>query len=291
MSKKIWFGIPGVKMLFAPAPSLESNVGSYGYAEKINFENGGADVRRSKQTHKVYNFQVSAPFSEANGLNEYARFSSGYYGEGLVYFADPYAEGLNLFAPAWATPGLVEQSWKNISHIVPTFVDAASSAYELPTRSAVFDVESSSTVSKYATIVIPPDKTLYLGATGSATGGAGVSVVPVNSDGSEASTVSLALLSEAGATRVNTTFDGSQFQAVKVFLPTTGTASSVLTLNSMVAQLHKTNSNPVLPSDHVPGEGHTGLEFSSPVVVDSYVYIDPPRKATAFELVEVGAWR
>lgn len=294
MSKKLWFGIPGKKMAYLPAPNIESSMGNNYYFESIAFENGGADVRRSRASHKSYDFQVFSTMEEADGVNEYQRFYAGLYGDGLFYFSDPYVQKLNVVPTVWASPGLIEQGWPNISVVKPSFVDTPANAFNLPARSAVFDVESTDEVVGerfYATIPIPPEMTLYLGATGEATGGANVSVIPVLADGSDDSVEQLTLSGFSSDVRMGDVYDGATYQAVKVFLPTTGTVGSVLTLASIMGQLFDSKFTPELTKFHVPGEGHTGLEFANEVVAESYVYIDPPRKGVSFRMLEVGAWR
>lgn len=293
MTRKLWFGIPGTHMELLPAPSIESSSSNASYAETIEFENGGGDVRRSSQFRKIFSFAILGTVEETEGINGYSRFSSGFYGDGPFFFVDPYTYGTNVLPPAWASPGLIEIGWQKISDFEPTFVDTVANVYGQPARTAIFDVESADAVvasGSYCTIVIPPGKFLHLGASGSAAGGARVSVLPILSDNSSGSVVDLVLLDPAGATRMNTVFSGDTYQAVTIYLPSSTIAGSVIQITSMMAQITDTDATPSV-SNHIHGEGHTGVEFISPAVIESYVYIDPPRKGTAFDIMEVEAWR
>ena len=296
MGKQIWFGIPGVKMQFCPAPRAGATASNIGYVETMAFENGGAAVARSMQTRKQYAFTFNGPSKDLDGISVYTKYASGFYGSGLIFFADPFAFETNLFAPAWASPGLIEQGWENIYDVTPTFSATSSNVYSQPVRKATWSVTSAANAvptqaNSVAIIPIPPTHTLNLGASGAATGTAVVRVVPINTDGTNATAVDLTLLTDTSATRMNATFAGSSYQAVKVYITRTSTATSTITLTSLMAQLYLTGSSPVLPNSHLAGEGHTGLMFIDDARVENYTYIDPPRKGMATNLLEVGAWR
>jgi hypothetical protein len=296
MVKQIWFGIPGVKMQWCPAPLAGASASNIGYVETMAFENGGADVVRSRQTRKQYSFSFNGPSKDLDGISVYGKYASGFYGNGLIFFADPYAFETNLFPAAWASPGLIEQGWENIYDYAPYFSNTSTNSYNQPLRKPTWTIFGSTgqiptKANSVITIPIPPTHTLSIGASGSRTGTAVVRVLPINTNGTNATPVDLTLLSDTSSTRMNATFAGSSFQAVKVYLTRTSTTSSTITLTSMMAQLYKTGSFFVLPQSHIAGEGHTGLVFTDDARVENYIYIDPPRKGMATTLLEVGAWR
>lgn len=296
MVKQIWFGIPGVKMQWCPAPLAGAQVSNNGFVQTVAFENGGADVVRSSQTRKQYTFNFNGPAKDLDSISVYSRYASGFYGSGLLYFADPYAFETNLFPAGWSSPGLIEQGWENIYDTTPTFSNTSANSYAQPLRSATWSVTSGAgavptTANGVAYIPIPPTHTLNIGASGSKTGTAVVRVVPINTDGTNGTATDLTLLSATSSTRMNATFAGSSYQAVKVYITRTDTTGSTITLTSLMAQLYKTSTTPTLPTSHILGEGHTGLSFADEARVENYVYIDPPRKGMNTTLVEVGAWR
>lgn len=484
--KKIFFGHPTGHMQWVPAPLAGAEAQNINYVDSIEFENGGADVYRSRPYRKQYDFEFSAPIKGSEGLNVFNKFASGFYGGGTCIFADPYAFETNLFGPQWATPALIEQGWKNIAPVTPSFVqqrgavrtnlatnpaiggslanvvagrgtlsdggtylrntitdalasnlaqiisqstsagsmapaspgeiftvqaDGRASAYTSmsvavqffdasrtfitgsqtqgagttvnastfttlapvtatapantafvrwlvglngtaarnindtldvrnviversstargffsgatsdtalidyawtgtanaststatnilpnngqPRKAALFDITTGAGAipSERFTIPIPPTHTLHLGASGSTTGNGRVAVRPILTGGTYDSPVLLTMLDPTLSTRMNTTFSGATYQAVEVFIYRTETVASTVTLTSMMAQLWKTGTSPVLTGDHVAGDGHTGLEFADDARVETYLYINPPRKALSTTLVEVGAWR
>lgn len=297
MVKQIWFGIPGVKMQWCPAPKVGAQSSNNGYVQVVPFENGGADVVRSAQTRKQYTFNFNGPTKDLDGISVYSRYATGFYGSGLIYFADPYAFETNILPAGWASPGLIEQGWKNIYDTTPTFSNTSSNTYSQPIRSATWSVTSAvgavpATANGVVTIPIPPTHTLNIGASGSVISGtAVVRVVPINTDGTDGTAFDLTLLDPTASTRMNKTFAGSSYQAVKVFITRTSSAASSIKLTSLMAQLYKTGTTPTLPTNHLPGEGHTGLSFADDARVENYVYIDPPRKGMNTTLIEVGAWR
>lgn len=295
--KQIWFGIPGVKMQWCPAPLAESaQASNINFVESIAFENGGADVNRSKQFRKQYAFNFLGKSEDLDGISVYNKYAAGFYGDGLFYFSDPYAWETNLFSAGWSSPGMIEQGWENIYDTTPTFANTASNGYSQPTRTATWSVTSTAnaiptTANGVQYIVIPPTHTLNIGVSGSKTGTAVVRVVPINTDGTDGTPVDLTLLDATASTRMNQTFAGSSYQAVKVYITRTDTSASTISITSMMARLVETGNSLTLTGPHMMGEGHTGLEFADEARIEDYRYMFPPMKGMATTLIEVGAWR
>lgn len=292
----IWFGIPGQHMQWCPAPLAGAQASNINFVESLAFENGGADVSRSKQYRKQYAFSFTGLSEQLDGIGVYNKFASGFYGDGLFHFADPYAFETNLFSAAWASPGLIEQGWVNIYDTTPTFANTPSNAYSQPKRKTTWSVTSAANAeptgaNSVAYIVIPPTHTLNIGASGAKTGTAVLRVVPINTDGTNGTAVDLTLLADTSATRMNATFAGSSFQAVEVYVTRTSAAASTITLTSLMARIVKTGNTLTLTGNHAAGEGHTGLEFMDDARVETYTYMFPPRKGLSTTLMEVGAWR
>lgn len=293
---QIWFGIPNGKMQWCPAPEAGMEASNITYVESVAFENGGADVVRSKQYRKQYRFTMSGLAKDLDGIGVYNKYASGFYGQGLFYFSDPYAWETNLFPAGWASPALIEQGWENIYDTTPTFANTTANSYNQPPRTATWSVTSSAnatpaTANGVQYIVIPPTHTLNIGVTGSKTGTAVVRVVPINTDGTDGTATDLTLIGATSATRMNATFAGSSYQAVKVYITRTSTATSTISIVSMMARMVETGKSLTLTGNHMPGEGHTGLEFVDDARVESYTYMYPPRKGLSTTLLEVGAWR
>lgn len=292
MASKMWFGIPGVHMQYVPCPLIGSTVTRKRYVERMQFENGGGDARRSAQYQMEYNFAFSGEAHAVDGIDAFNKFASGFYGDGLIHLAHPAAFETNLFPAAWATPALVEQGWKNIATAVPTFANTNTSSYGQPARTATWNVtDQPGLFTEKVTLVIPPTHTLHLGVSGVATGSGVVRVQPILADNTYGTEQDLALLSKSASTRMNTTFSGATYSAVQVYITRSADTVSTVSVTSMMAQLYKTGSTPTLPTTHYQGEGSTGLVFVDDAIVETYSYMFPPRKGISTTLVEVEAWR
>lgn len=314
-SKKMWIGtlysgnLPGTssstvnaRMSWVPAPDPGMAAGGAGYSELLEFENGGADVVAAAGTHRVYEMDWGVrEASGAQGLDIIRNYSQKLYGPGLIYFADPMVFDQNLLPPAWASPGLIEQGWKNIYSVTPTYSNVSTNSYLQPNRKAVFAVTTTAAAvptaaNQVAVIPIPPTHTLHLGFSAAATGTGVIRVRPINADGSYASTTDLTLLTDTSSTRMNATFSGATYKAIEIYITRTSSAASTVTITSGMAQLHPTGSSPTLTGDHIAGAGNTGCRFAEAAIPESYTLVDQsgrPRhlKGLSATLVEVGAWQ
>lgn len=292
MANQMWFGIPGSRMQWVPCPSISSTISRKRYLERMQFENGGGDARRSAQYQMEYQFNFSGPAHEVEGIDAFNKFAQGFYGDGLIQLAHPAAFETNMFPAAWASPGLIEQGWANIGSTVPSFADTNVTSYNQPPRTATWNVtQQANTYTKSVVIPIPPTHTLNLGVSGVATGTGVVRVDPILTNGSVGTAVNLTLLSKSGSARMNTTFSGATYQAVRLYITRTADTAATVSITSMMAQLYTTGTTPTLPTNHYQGEGSTGLMFADDAIVETYSYMYPPRKGIATTLVEVGAWR
>jgi hypothetical protein len=292
MANQMWMGIPGKHMQWVPCPSIDSGITRNRYVERIQFENGGGDVARSPQYQLEYNLSMSGPAHEVDGIDAINRFASGFYGEGYIYVAHPTNFETNLFPAAWASPALIEQGWANIATSKPNFANTNVSSYGQPSRTATWNVTNDAgTYTKAVTLAIPPTHTLNLGVSGIATGSGVVRVRPVNVNNTYGAATNLTLLSKSSSTRMNTTFSGSTYCAVQLYITRSSSSAGTVSITSMMAQLYKTGLTPTLPTSHYTGEGSTGLMFADDAIVETYSYMYPPRKGISTTLVEVEAWR
>lgn len=273
----------------------ELPVTSRGYMENLSFVNGGSDVVASFGASRVFDLSWRGNPSEMNPFVDYKR---GIHGDGLIYMVDPMAERYNLLMPNWASPRLIEVGdWKNLYDTEPVFSDTAANGYDQPPRTATWDITSAAdalpTKSRMVhTLIIPPGKTLHLGASGSKTGDAVLRVQPINVDGTNAAPVDLTMLDAAAPTRFNASFSGGTYKAVRIYMTRTAATASTLSLTSMMAQLWNTSLTPV-GGKHVPGQGFGGLAFSSDIH-ESYVIAAGPgreRKGVSVQMTEVESWR
>lgn len=299
----VWFGNAGLYQLL-PAPERISRARA-GYLERAGFESGGGAVARSRGYQQEFEFTY--PWGDAFGqasIDAYADYASGEYGLERCYFANPMAFDTNLFPRHWASPGVIEPNfpvgWPNIGPGVPSWANTAANSYQQPSRKGTWTITTAAnatpltdTTIPYVIIPIPPTHTLWLGATGAATGTAGVRVESwVNGATSAASIASLTMQAETGSTRLASSIVGSVYAYVKVFLSRTSSAASTITPISLMAQLWPVAVSPTLTGSHVRGQGHTGLEFSDGAPVEEWTDASSGRhyKSMSVRLIETGAW-
>jgi hypothetical protein len=273
-----------------------------GYAEELQYENGGMDVYRpSSAYHMEYDFNYGLQeASGASGLNVFSDFAAGLYGSPTVYFADPMFYDVNLMPPNFAAPMLAERGWKSIGGtLTPTYSNTTSNTVGQPYRSVAFDTSTlaaNTLLSQgYATVIIPipPGMTLWLGASGSATGNAVVRVESwLAGAASPASSSNLTLLSVTGSTRLNTSVASTNANYVKLGIASSAVGAGTITLASMMAQLWPIGYTPTLTGNFQSGQGNNGLKFSSDARAEKYVLRDNQTRnvhymGLAFTLKEV----
>lgn len=300
-AKQMWMGIPTSHMQWVPQPLIDSSVTRSRHVETTKFENGGGDIYRSKPYQMVYNLELFGGAHDLEGIDAYNKFASGFYGDGLFHMAYPPTFETNLFPAHWASPGLIEQGWPNIyggsSTIVnatPSFSDTASNSYNQPPRSATWSTvgqapESFGFGPASVYIAIPEGYTLWLGWSGSLTGDATLQFRTLSASGSPGSPTDLTPISPTSSARLNTSTGGASV-LIGISNKTSDTGGTI-TITSMMAQLWKTGITPTLTGNHVPGEGHTGLDFADDAAEETYAYLYPPKKGLSTSLIEVGAWR
>jgi hypothetical protein len=289
----LWFGNT-TKFVTIPAPDLPFSVTDGGYGDSMDFESGGSLSEVSQGFAKRYDFAYDIQDSTIDRIK---RFRQGSYGSGLLNFANPFAYQTNLFSPAWAEPGLIEGGdWPSIYDTDPTFAAVSSNSYDQPLRKATFTITNTNTSPTKSRsifyIPVPPTYTLHLGVSGAATGTAVVRATGYNIAGGSSSSSNLTLLTDTSSTRLNATFAGSSYDYVAVEFRRTSSASSTLTVTSMLAQLWPTRVTPTLTGNHRPGDGQTGLRFLGGSMTSSYRLLTSADHfaGLGFSMVEVGAW-
>lgn len=292
MASLMWFG-NDQRMEWVKCALREWDVSNEGYAEVLRYVNGGAGVVRSFASARTYDLSWSGTPEE---LNPIKAFQQGVWGPGPFRIADPMTFQTNVIPPNWASPAVIETGdWKNIYDTEPTFSATAANSFNQPLRTGLWSIAAAanSVPSKVLTIPIPPSQTLHVGFSGAVTGTGVLRVRPVNSNGSYASVSNLTALSATGSTRMNSSFSGSTYRAVQIYITRTSSATSTLSLTSLMAQLWPTGVTPTLTGPHIPGDGVTGLEFSSGMHETYYQAGSrnlPARKGSSVALVEVEPW-
>lgn len=298
MVRQIWFG-NDVHQQWIPCPRTGATKTKQHRISQLAFYNGGAWVDRSTSGATYYSFEFPvADSSEYEGIEALQRFMDGDYGDSFKRFTDPMVSDQNLFTSNWAAPGLVEQGWKEIYDGAATFSDTPSSgvtSYKYPRRSATYSVTASAGAvpsgqnSKF-TILVPPTGRLYLGWIGSRTGTAVMRVECYTAAGTLGTTFDVTPTAATSSPDFfNTYVDGASYSRAVIYFTRDTSTTSTFTVAALYAQISYTGSEPVL-SQHRPGKGHCGLEFTGDWV-ESYVMTDRHLVGGSIDLIEVESWQ
>jgi len=274
MASGMYFGNKE-RMAWVKAPAFDTDISKVGWNVEGLFLNGGAYARKSTTSHKRYQFAWNLSSQEdIYGVLDYA---DGLYGDGLIYFLDPFASETNVLPSFWAAPRLqAEDAPSLVIDKTPTLVDTAANANNYPTKSAVYTFVADDEFAELW-IPIPVGYTLHLGVHGSATSTAAVMYTP---DGDTATDVTL--LSTTTTQLTNVTVTGT----TGVTLSAVGEGQ--LTLAGLVVQVLPTGTAAPVGT-FISGRGHSGCRFVSSPQIQGYSSALDKVGATAI-LVETGAW-
>lgn len=275
MQRKMYFGTRE-RMTWVNCPAIDVDLSKGRWAVQGGYLNGGAYIRRSLTGHKIYEFSWNLTTQEE--IYEIVNYDDGIYGNGLIYFYDPFAMKTNVFPQFWAAPWLAREDGPSfILGKRPDAVATGANAYGYPTQSAVYTLASADEALELW-LPIPAGYTLHIGAHGSSTGTASVTVLE---DGDTVPD-SLTLMPVTLPTLTNAQYSG--VRGVTVSFGGVGN----LTLAGLVAQVLPTGVSPstgMFPS----GRGHSGCRFPTPVQITGLSAAIDKVSASA-TLVEVGAW-
>ena len=144
MTYQMYFGTRDYPQWIS-CPVVDSDMSKIGWQSQQQYLNGGARVRRSATSHKEYNLSWSLQARDnIRAINDYA---DGIYGDGLIYFLDPFAMDKNVLPQYWAAPMLANDDGP-ILHggVRPSTVTTDENIYGYPTKSALYSVKANATI-------------------------------------------------------------------------------------------------------------------------------------------------
>jgi len=304
LSNQMWFGTTQ-KMQLVRVPSQGMKRSRVGYSASHQLENGGMFIYEAAPT-KHLEYKIDFGIYEATGsggLDIYAHYAQGFYGNGPFYFADPMYYDVNLFSYMWSAPGMSPRPYtlSGIGGVVAT----AANTVNQPSNSMTTYISDSVANNVFDTtyynptiIPIPPGYTLWLGWSGSVNLNGAIRMESwVSGATTAAASANLTPLSVTGTTRLNTSVASTSAEYVKIGYArsATGTGANV-TVTSMMAQLWPTGVTPTLTGNFIPGEGNNGCKFLDGAVEEEYIMRDNQSrnvhlKGLSFSLAEVGSWQ
>lgn len=284
MAGKVWFGTRAY-MQWVPAPAINVSAGKSGWQTSTSFLSGGVNVRRSKTAAKKYSFSWNlATQSDIQPILDYAE---GLYGDGYVYYSDPFAMGRNVLPAYWATPYLNYYDGPvRTGGLRPDITNLGTSTNGYPVEAAIYTV-TPTTPSASCFVPIPPGYTAHVGAHGSLlSGSASVRITPELTALASGTPTDLTLLSTSTTQLTNATFSGNTYQGISVKLYSGSTGK--LQLSGLIVQVLPDGAvSPV--GRFISGQGTSGMDFlSEPVVTQYSAVLD--RVGVNAELAETEAW-
>lgn len=245
MSEKTMYFGTQARMTWVKAPTIDMPMGRVGWQTTSQFLNGGASVRTSSATHMEY--QMTWPLASAEDTAAINNYADKLYGNGLIYFLDPFAVTTNVLPKQWATPALAidDAPTFNGSDVRPTGV-ATSTSYGYPSTSAVYTFDSTS-MFKSLWIPLPTGYEFHFGAHGSSTGTAAITL--------NGSSVSV-LMSPNSNVRTNTVISGVPGVTISF------SGEGILTLAGLIGQVRPAGETVPL-GEFIAGRGHSGCRFST----------------------------
>lgn len=274
MDRKVWMATRAYGA-WVPAPAINLDASPSGWSATSNFLNGGANVRNSTGSHRTFNLSWNLASQEE--LMPILNFAQGMYGDGLVYYSDPFAQRFNVMPRDWATPYVGGADGVILTGTVrPTLTNSGLTAQGFPFQQAAYNNVVTAN-SRQVWIPIPPGYKLVIAAYGSGTGNASWRVLP--DGGSET-----VLPWRADLTGAMSTFSG--VTGASIYLGGSGT-NSATTAGIMAFVVPVAETVPVTQFN--AGLGTSGMRFEGLPSMSQYSAVMNKVGMNA-RMVEVGAW-
>lgn len=264
------------------APSVNMPSGKQGFSNELIFTNGGASVRRSVASHKRYTLTWNAV--DRDDARVVLDIADGLYGQGDVYWHDPFVADRNCLPQWWATPaqGGYDGLPLNAGNR-GTLVDTPSNTLSFPLESIEYTVTANQ--SRTVWIPIPPGYTAHVGAYGQDGTGGTVEVVPTLAGQEVAAPTTLTLLDVTDNSRFNATFAASSgYDGIELSLGGAGT----ITLSGLMVQVLEDTVTPET-GGFISGQGHSGVSFLTQPNYTPYSAVHT-KAGMAAQFVETGGW-
>lgn len=281
-SNGMYFGTQGY-MQWIPAPSVDADMSKVGWQAQAQYLNGGARIRRSLSAHKEYNLAWN--LQARDNLRVVSDYADGVYGDGLIYFLDPFAIDKNVLPQYWATPSLGALDGPNLAGqtTLPTLVQTSANAYGHPAMSVVYTLAGTE-IAPEIYVPIPQGYRAVFGWKGSSTGTATVSIKSM-SGSSVMATATSAGIDVTSSTLANSQVSSSDgYDGVSLNLSGAGN----IIISSMFMQIIPV-AQAAPTGNFISGQGNSGCHFAEHPKLQNYSSAMDFVGMTA-RLIEVGAW-
>lgn len=281
---RMWFGTRDY-MQWVACPNVDTPASKVGWSTSANFLNGGAWVRNSTASHKEYELTWDR-VSRAD-MVPIANYADKLYGDGPIYFVDPFVADYNMLPQYLASPFQVLDDGPPIlaNNVSVAEVATPSNTNGYPTRSVRFTTTAQTTPRRSVWVPIPPGYRGWVGVHGfGATGGAGVTITPTSGAGTGADIPATILPVTSSVRVVDEVVGDGLFISYKP-----GSVGNSITLSGIIVQVLPVGKAPVT-GDFASGQGHSGCSFLEKPEYTPYSSAFG-NGAVIASLVETEAWK
>lgn len=285
MRNHIWYGTKDY-MQWVPAPKLGLDASPQGWTASGVFLDGGGYSRKSTTTHRQYS--PTWDLADRDRLRPLSDYRDGIYGDGYIYFCNPFTMDKNVCPAWWAAPMLAGSDAPILAgEARPQLVPSGASGLGYPVKSAVYTVDTTGKqlqdLPNFYT-PIPPGYAAWVGVHGSYTGNARVTVLPWNGGvPSQAEAVGATALATDSTVRVTDKFSGHS----GISLCISGKGS--VTLTGIIVQILPISAVPAA-GGFISGQGHSGLSYTDTYSLTQYSAARD-KVGLSFQLKEVEGWQ
>lgn len=269
----MWFGNRNY-MQWVKCPEVSADYGSMGTQHSARYLSGGAFNRQTLNASK--NYRLSWSLTNAAEIRKITDYVEGVYGEGPIYWSDPFTMGVNALPQSFATPSLGARDAVilNGGDARPALVNTSIPNLGLPFESAVYTLDSAKDKPLKVWVPIPPGHGYMAVAYGSHTGTAGVRV---RTDAG----VDVDLTLGTPLRVANPAYRG-----IEVSLTGTGT----LTLAGIMVKVVPSAEVAGASATFASGQGHSGCAFDGYPTKEMYSAALNMVGISA-QFIEVGQWQ
>lgn len=269
----MWFGNRNY-MQWVKCPEVSADYGSMGTQHSARYLNGGAFNRQTFTAAK--NYRLSWSLTSVAEIRKITDYVEGVYGEGPMYWSDPFTMGVNALPQSFATPSIGARDGVvlNGSEERPGIIKTSIPGLGLPYESAVYELNSATDKPVKVWVPIPPGHGYVAAAYGSRTGTAAVRITP---DVGTAANLTLGTPMRTVAPAHN---------GIQIALTGTGT----LTLAGVVVRVLPSSQVAAAAAPYASGQGHSGCAFDGYPTKEMYSAALDLAGLTA-QFVEVGQWQ
>lgn len=249
--RKMYFG-NRYYMQWIACPETGSERSSRGVQNSGQYLNGGFFNRQTFNAAKARTLSWS--LNGRDVIRPITDYAEGVYGEGPIYWLDPFDMDQNMLAQSFATPSLGGRDAivLNGRDRRPQLVPTGQNAYGYPRESAVYELGPGDTPFRHW-IPVPRGYTAWVGAHGDTTSTAGVTVR--TKSGSSVVPITPVTTSQ----RFSRSFPMTQEQdGVELSLESASSARAVIA--GVMVQVLPTGTMPE-PGGFISGQGHAGMSF------------------------------